>query len=221
MAYNQYQEYAYAASQEQLVGSGGGGGREAAYAPYQHDEASRMLAQDNYYNMHDLNSAANPSSSSGPRNYADPDAGWAEKRASMGSSKSAPGFPEPKSGKKKAVILTAIILGIIIVAAVVVGVVVTQLKKKNSDSSSSSSGSKTKISADPSNFSKDSRLHQSFYGMCYTPLDSQYQFGCGADLGSVIEDVQLLSQLTTRIRLYGADCNVTALVLQAIQDTKT
>lgn len=31
---------------------------------------------------------------------------------------------------------------------------------------------------------------------------------------------QLLSQLTTRIRLYGANCNDTALVMQAIQDTK-
>jgi glucan 1,3-beta-glucosidase len=31
---------------------------------------------------------------------------------------------------------------------------------------------------------------------------------------------QILSQLTSRIRLYGANCNATAMVLQAIQDTK-
>jgi glucan 1,3-beta-glucosidase len=31
---------------------------------------------------------------------------------------------------------------------------------------------------------------------------------------------QILSQLTTRLRLYGANCNDTALVMQAIQDTK-
>jgi len=33
-------------------------------------------------------------------------------------------------------------------------------------------------------------------------------------------DRQILSQLTTRLRLYGANCNDTALVMQAIQDTK-
>lgn len=33
-------------------------------------------------------------------------------------------------------------------------------------------------------------------------------------------DIQILSQVTTRLRLYGANCNQTALVLQAIQDTK-
>ena len=36
-------------------------------------------------------------------------------------------------------------------------------------------------------------------------------------LVNVTEDIQLLSQLTPRIRIYGADCNQTALVLQAIQ----
>jgi hypothetical protein len=31
---------------------------------------------------------------------------------------------------------------------------------------------------------------------------------------------QILSQLTTRLRLYGANCNATSMVLQAIKDTK-
>jgi exo-beta-1,3-glucanase (GH17 family) len=39
-------------------------------------------------------------------------------------------------------------------------------------------------------------------------------------LTDIITDIQLLSQLTTRIRLYGADCNQTELVLDAIQQTK-
>ncbi|CAD6563608.1 MAG: hypothetical protein TREMPRED_000010 [Tremellales sp. Tagirdzhanova-0007] len=43
---------------------------------------------------------------------------------------------------------------------------------------------------------------------------------CGATQANVTRDIQILSQLTTRLRLYGADCNETALVLQAIQDTK-
>jgi exo-beta-1,3-glucanase (GH17 family) len=55
--------------------------------------------------------------------------------------------------------------------------------------------------------------------MAYTPQGSQLP-DCGSKLSDVITDIQLLSQLTTRIRLYGADCNQSALVLDAIQQTK-
>ncbi len=44
---------------------------------------------------------------------------------------------------------------------------------------------------------------------------------CNQTLTSTILDIQLLSQITTRIRLYGSDCNQTALVLEAIKQTKT
>jgi exo-beta-1,3-glucanase (GH17 family) len=73
--------------------------------------------------------------------------------------------------------------------------------------------------------------------MCYTPLNSQYP-ACGDTLPQVIEDIQLVcvrklsgpplrlltrsrsSQLTNRIRLYGADCNVPSYVLNAVKQTK-
>ena len=44
---------------------------------------------------------------------------------------------------------------------------------------------------------------------------------CGDTIQGVVKDIQLISQLTTRIRLYGADCNQSALVLDAIQRTQT
>ncbi|KAK4054985.1 hypothetical protein OIO90_003326 [Microbotryomycetes sp. JL221] len=72
---------------------------------------------------------------------------------------------------------------------------------------------------DPSQFEKDDRLHQSFFGMCYTPFHAQEPW-CGATQANVTEDIQLMSQLTSRIRLYGSACNQSQLVLQAIQDTK-
>ncbi|KAJ3741758.1 glycoside hydrolase superfamily, partial [Lentinula detonsa] len=56
-------------------------------------------------------------------------------------------------------------------------------------------------------------------GIAYTPEGTLYP-DCGAKLSDVVTDIQLLSQLTTRIRVYGADCNTTALVLNAIQLTK-
>ncbi|KJA26416.1 glycoside hydrolase family 17 protein [Hypholoma sublateritium FD-334 SS-4] len=125
--------------------------------------------------------------------------------------------------------LIAAVVGIIIVA-VVVGVVVSNNNKKNSNlSTTSSSDSSTGASAnattqqtnpnDPSSFTKDPTLHQSFYGMAYTPVGSQLP-DCGNSLAAVIQDIQIMSQLTPRVRLYGADCNQSALVLEAIKQTK-
>ena len=44
---------------------------------------------------------------------------------------------------------------------------------------------------------------------------------CDQTLANTIVDMQLLSQVTTRIRLYNSECNQTALVLDAIKQTKT
>jgi hypothetical protein len=49
---------------------------------------------------------------------------------------------------------------------------------------------------------KNANLHQSFYGLGYTPSDTQYPT-CGATQDVVLEDMKVLSQLTTRLRLYG------------------
>ena len=87
--------------------------------------------------------------------------------------------------------LIVAVVGIIIVA-VVVGVVVSNNKKNSNLSTTSSSDSSTGASAnattqqtnpnDPSSFTKDSTLHQSFYGMAYTPVGSQLP-DCGNSLG--------------------------------------
>lgn len=79
----------------------------------------------------------------------------------------------------------------------------------------------------------------SFYGVAYTPKNALAEYGCGTTLANVTEDIQLISQLTSaflplasrvrietddgrtaRLRMYGSACNQSALVLQAIQDTK-
>ncbi|KAG6856905.1 hypothetical protein H0H87_012487 [Tephrocybe sp. NHM501043] len=112
-----------------------------------------------------------------------------------------------------------------LIVLIVVGVVVGILVSKNHKSSSSGSGSSNSLGVtqtdpnDPSTFVKNKDLHQSFYGMAYTPEGSQLP-NCGNNLSNVITDIQLMSQLTTRIRLYGADCNQSALVLEAIKQTK-
>ncbi|KAF8150807.1 glycoside hydrolase superfamily [Crassisporium funariophilum] len=135
--------------------------------------------------------------------------------------------PPRKSNRRKWIIMGSILalIGIIIIA-VVVAVVVSNNNKKNtnassktSSNSSSSGGVKQTDPNDPSTFVKDGNLHQAFYGMAYTPVGSQLP-DCGNTLPAVIQDIQIMSQLTKRIRLYGADCNQSALVLEAIKQTK-
>jgi len=127
-----------------------------------------------------------------------------------------------KSNKRSKyfVIGSALTLLALIIVGIVLGVV---LSKK---SGSGSSGSTGPVAAppgsnpnDPSNFTKNPALQQMFWGMAYTPVGAQLP-NCGVTIKDVIVDIQLMSQLTTNIRLYGADCNQSSLVLDAIQQTK-
>ncbi|KAJ6538531.1 glycoside hydrolase [Mycena vulgaris] len=123
------------------------------------------------------------------------------------------------------------VIGVVVLIAVGVGVGVTVAKhnKSSAKSAAATSGSNANSNSsgtvgqtdpnDPSTFVKNSALHQSFYGLAYTPYGSQLPT-CTNSLANVITDIQLLSQLTKRIRLYGADCNQSALVLEAIKQTK-
>ncbi|KAK0491089.1 glycoside hydrolase family 17 protein [Armillaria novae-zelandiae] len=143
-----------------------------------------------------------------------------------------------RSNRSKWIVLGSIITLLALIAiGVGVGVSVSNKNKnKNnndlSSSSSSSSGSNSTDSSssdanppkqtdpnDPSTFVKDPNLKQSFYGMAYTPEGSLLP-DCGNTLNAVINDIQVMSQLTKRVRLYGADCNQSALVLEAIKQTK-
>jgi hypothetical protein len=98
------------------------------------------------------------------------------------------------------------ILGLLALIGVGVGVGVgvtsanRSSKSTTSASASSSSSSSSSVTSsnpnDPSQFTKDSRLKKSFYGIAYTPEGSQLP-NCGNKLADVITDIQLLSQLTT------------------------
>lgn len=125
-----------------------------------------------------------------------------------------------RASKRSRIIVIGSVITLAVLIAVGVGVGVS-LSKKNSNNNSSSSASVPAGTNpnDPSNFPKNSALVNSFWGIAYTPLGSQLP-ECGNSLSEVIEDIQLLSQITTNIRLYGADCNQSSLVLAAIQATQ-
>lgn len=61
----------------------------------------------------------------------------------------------------------------------------------------------------------DPNIKKSFYGVNYGPVNASYPW-CGNTLGDVIEDIKLVSQLTSRIRLYGMDCHMAEYTLEAI-----
>lgn len=95
--------------------------------------------------------------------------------------------PAGRSGggwsNKKKWIVGGVILGVLAVAGIVAGVVVSQTRGKGSSggsgsgSSGSGSGGDGTVEQtdpnDPSTFTKDSRLHQSFWAMAYTPQVSR------------------------------------------------
>lgn len=66
-------------------------------------------------------------------------------------------------------------------------------------------------------YAQQNQLIRSFYGMAYSPNGALLPY-CGASQPNVTRDIVQLAQLTPRIRLYGADCNQTELVLQGIKD---
>ncbi|KAJ3758878.1 glycoside hydrolase [Lentinula raphanica] len=139
---------------------------------------------------------------------------------------------QTRSQRSKWIIIGSVIgvLGLIAIG-VGVGVGVSKNNSKNSSSTSSdaTNGATSNSSSngdpvqtnpnDPSTFEKDPNLHQSFYALAYTPAGSQLP-NCTNSLDDVIKDIQVMSQLTKTIRLYGADCNQSALVLEAIKQTK-
>lgn len=139
-----------------------------------------------------------------------------------------------RNNKKKWLIGGAILIAILI-AAIVGGVVGSSGSSSNSsgsadgsDASDRSSGtsdggsSGSPDSAEPggTGIEQDSRLHKVFWGMNYEPFGTDAGAGCTANITGVMEDVKVLSQLTTRVRLGGSACNETALVLDAIARTE-
>lgn len=64
-------------------------------------------------------------------------------------------------------------------------------------------------------FPPNPNLHKSFYGLDYNPAKTIMPW-CGAGIQDVVNDINVISQLTNRVRLYGMDCGQADLTFQAI-----
>lgn len=149
------------------VGAGAAGAYSSSGAP-QMSQAYQNIPSENYW----------PESSSAPPvNYA---------------------AQEAKARRNRLWKWGGIIFGVLAVIAIVVGVVVSQVTKKNGGSSSSSdnqtstttNGTTSTLNGDPSQFTKDSRLHQSFWAIAYTP-EGAILPNCNVQQANVTRDIQV------------------------------
>jgi len=74
------------------------------------------------------------------------------------------------AGKKKYIWLGSLLALITIIGGISAGIIVS-LNKSNA--SNGVTGAVQSDANDPSIFTKDTNLHKSFYGLCYTPLNAQ------------------------------------------------
>jgi len=129
---------------------------------------------------------------------------------------------ERQQKKRSKIILFSCLAAVIVLAAIgtTVGVLLSRKPNNRSVVSGGSSGGGSGGSSGGGgspNTTTDPRLKKVFWGMAYTPDFALPDFNCAATQSQVNRDIQLLAQLTPRIRLYGADCNQTAMVLEAIK----
>lgn len=145
---------------------------------------------------------------------------------------------EQNAGNKRLKWLVGGAIVLIIILAVVGGAIGAVVGAKKSNVTSVSSNSTSANSSSPGTavtsssgggLNKDSpeikallnnqNLHQVFPGIDYTPINTQYPACLGSSplQNNVTMDIAVLSQLTSRVRLYGNDCNQTEMVLHAIK----
>ncbi|KAK4135808.1 glycoside hydrolase family 17 protein [Trichocladium antarcticum] len=121
---------------------------------------------------------------------------------------------------------------VVVIAAIVIGVlfgVVFNKKKEGGDSSTSTAAGDASANGDVNSDSSEIRdlmnnpdLHKVFYGMDYTPLNTQYP-DCvhnPPSQNNVTRDLAVISQLTNVVRLYGTDCNQTQMLIHAVNQLK-
>ncbi|KAG0272429.1 hypothetical protein BGZ95_011819 [Linnemannia exigua] len=135
-----------------------------------------------------------------------------------------------KSGKWKTIAWSVLVILILAVAGVLAWYFAVY-KKNNSSSGSNNKGGNTggggNVATGETVISPNGTvlpntnypLKKVFYGMAYVPLGAQLP-GCFNTQETVDEELALLVQTTTRVRLYGTDCKVLEYVLNSIERKK-
>ncbi|KAF9137417.1 hypothetical protein BGX30_010263 [Mortierella sp. GBA39] len=114
---------------------------------------------------------------------------------------------------------TCCAVGLLVFVAIIAGIAIGFVSRKNKVD-----GLAPPTSVDPekpttvpviTQFPPNPNLHKSFYGLDYNPAKTIMPW-CGAGIQDVVNDINVISQLTNRVRLYGMDCGQADLTFQAI-----
>ncbi|KAF8945377.1 hypothetical protein BGZ47_002793 [Haplosporangium gracile] len=114
---------------------------------------------------------------------------------------------------------TCFAVGLLVFVGIIAGIAIGFVSRKNKID-----GLAPPTSIDPekpttvpviTQFPPNPNLHKSFYGLDYNPAKTIMPW-CGAGIQDVINDINVISQLTNRVRLYGMDCGQADLTFQAI-----
>ncbi|KAG0219432.1 hypothetical protein BGX33_003021 [Mortierella sp. NVP41] len=109
-------------------------------------------------------------------------------------------------------------VGLLVLLAVIAGISIGFVSRKNKVDGLAPPPTQEKpstIKPPITQFPPNPNLHKSFYGLDYNPAKTIMPW-CGANLQDVINDINVISQLTNRVRLYGMDCAQADLTFQAI-----
>ncbi|CAI6340749.1 unnamed protein product [Periconia digitata] len=137
------------------------------------------------------------------------------------------------SGRKKNMWIIIGVIAVVVIGAIVGSVLGTQLTRggigKANDSTDNTKEAASAVQKDNQEdlgldsdeikqLMNNKNLHKVFPGMDYTPLNTQYP-DCSKvppSQNNITRDMAVMSQLTNAVRLYGTDCNQTAMVLHAM-----
>ncbi|KAG0038957.1 hypothetical protein BGZ82_010253 [Podila clonocystis] len=131
-----------------------------------------------------------------------------------------------KSSKCKTIAWAILALLLIAIAAVLAWYFAVYKKNQDNKGSGNSGGGKTPATGNtvvaPNGTvipNTNYPLKKVFYGMAYVPLNAQLP-DCFNTQQTVDEELQMVAQTTTRVRLYGTDCNVLRYTLDSIKRLK-
>ncbi|KAJ6260654.1 Glucan endo-1,3-beta-glucosidase [Drechslerella dactyloides] len=144
---------------------------------------------------------------------------------------------QKKASKKTRWIIAGVILVLLLLGGggAAAGVILSRRNSNNGgggggSASASINPAEDRPNAPPVNGNTDSvkalmnnpKLHKSFYGMDYTPLNAVYPecLTWPPTQNNITKDIAVISQLTSRLRLYGNDCGQTEMVVEAIKTLK-
>ncbi|KAG0338464.1 hypothetical protein BG000_003921 [Podila horticola] len=132
-----------------------------------------------------------------------------------------------KSSKCKTIAWAVLVLLLIAIAGVLAWYFAVYKKNQDNKGSGNSNGGGKTPATGPTVVSPNGTvipnnnypLKKVFYGMAYVPLNAQLP-DCFNTQQTVDEELQMVAQTTTRVRLYGTDCNVLRYTLDSIKRLK-